>query len=164
MTLIRHLFPKPSNIFLSLDGKTIKVGDFGLVVSAEEQGDDDEDSNESSTPAKKPTQKSNDGTFLYMSPEQVFLLFFFSLREDFFRQICFFIKKKLNGQDYNFKVDIYSIGIILFELIVSFDTQMERIDVSRVLIRNILCRIGLSAKIIKLTDGCQLTPNFKKTV
>jgi serine/threonine protein kinase len=35
----------------------------------------------------------------------------------------------LNGLDYDFKVDIYSLGIILFELIVSFSTQMERTEV-----------------------------------
>ncbi len=78
---------QPGNIFLSLDGKTIKVGDFGLVVSAEEQFDDDDDlktssENQSCTNTngslKKPT-KSNDGTFLYMSPEQVkfkFMIYF----------------------------------------------------------------------------------------
>ena len=44
------------------------------------------------------------GTELYMSPEQV--------------------EKK----PYNHKVDIYSLGLILFELLVPFKTQMERID------------------------------------
>jgi translation initiation factor 2-alpha kinase 3 len=42
------------------------------------------------------------GTILYMSPEQI------------------------NRQSYNQKVDIYAIGIILFELLYSFSTQMER--------------------------------------
>jgi eukaryotic translation initiation factor 2-alpha kinase 3 len=45
------------------------------------------------------------GTQLYMSPEQV------------------------QGQPYNYKVDIYSLGLILFELLVQFATEMERIDV-----------------------------------
>jgi len=36
---------------------------------------------------------------------------------------------KLSGQECSYKVDIYSLGIILFELIVSFSTEMERIEV-----------------------------------
>ena len=43
------------------------------------------------------------GTHLYMSPEQ------------------------MNGQNYNYKVDIYSLGIILFELLFPFSTEMERV-------------------------------------
>lgn len=43
------------------------------------------------------------GTHLYMSPEQ------------------------MNGQNYNYKVDIYSLGIILFELLIPFSTEMERV-------------------------------------
>ena len=43
------------------------------------------------------------GTELYMSPEQ------------------------LAKKSYNNKVDIYSLGLILFELLVPFSTQMERI-------------------------------------
>lgn len=43
------------------------------------------------------------GTHLYMSPEQ------------------------MNGQMYNYKVDIYSLGIIFFELLIPFFTDMERI-------------------------------------
>lgn len=43
------------------------------------------------------------GTHLYMSPEQ------------------------MNGQMYNYKVDIYSLGIIFFELLTPFFTDMERI-------------------------------------
>ncbi|XP_068083730.1 eukaryotic translation initiation factor 2-alpha kinase isoform X2 [Anabrus simplex] len=34
---------------------------------------------------------------------------------------------KMNGQPYDYKVDIYSLGLILFELLVPFGTQMERI-------------------------------------
>ena len=45
------------------------------------------------------------GTQLYMSPEQ------------------------LNGQQYDSKVDIYSLGIIFFELLVPFKTEMERVNV-----------------------------------
>lgn len=45
------------------------------------------------------------GTHLYMSPEQ------------------------LIGNQYDFKVDIYSLGIIYFELLIPFRTEMERINV-----------------------------------
>jgi eukaryotic translation initiation factor 2-alpha kinase 3 len=34
----------------------------------------------------------------------------------------------LKHQDYNSKVDIFSLGVILFELIVPFGTEMERIN------------------------------------
>ena len=54
----------------------IKIGDFGLVVSAEQQVDDEDELvgnevNEKSKTQNKKVKKSNDGTFLYMSPEQV---------------------------------------------------------------------------------------------
>lgn len=45
------------------------------------------------------------GTHLYMSPEQI------------------------QGLNYNYKVDIYSLGLIFFELLICFDTEMERIRV-----------------------------------
>lgn len=49
------------------------------------------------------------GTHLYMSPEQ------------------------LDGKHYNYKVDIYSLGFILFELLVVFGTEMERIETLKLL-------------------------------
>lgn len=123
-----------------MDHKTIKIGDFGLVVSAEQSIDEEEEVNTTSTNAStnnmtnngneakinKKLQKSNDGTYLYMSPEQVTL--FESWKQLEFYLNIFFLK--LSGYDYDNKVDIYSLGIILFELVVSFGTQMERIKVS----------------------------------
>ncbi|OAD62097.1 Eukaryotic translation initiation factor 2-alpha kinase 3 [Eufriesea mexicana] len=99
-----HRDLKPSNIFFSFDDK-IKVGDFGLVTAMTE------DYNEAHTPSSKNEDVSLKnslhtayvGTHLYMSPEQI------------------------NGQGYNYKVDIYSLGIILFELLIPFVTEMERI-------------------------------------
>lgn len=96
---------QPSNIFFSLDGQ-IKIGDFGLVTGMAEI----------STPCShrpghrlcaKHTQQV--GTQLYMSPEQ------------------------LNGLQYNYKVDIYSLGLIFFELLVVFGTEMERIETMKAL-------------------------------
>lgn len=53
------------------------------------------------------------GTQLYMSPEQ------------------------LRGRQYNYKVDIYSLGVILFELLMIFNTEMERIVTIKQLRSNI---------------------------
>lgn len=90
---------QPSNILFSLDGQ-VKVADFGLVKAMQE-------------PCGVDTQKGhynynhsvNVGTMLYMSPEQ------------------------LNSRKYDYKVDIYSLGLIFFELLVPFRTDSERIKV-----------------------------------
>lgn len=52
------------------------------------------------------------GTHLYMSPEQ------------------------LKGRQYSYKVDIYSLGLILFELLMVFSTEMERIETIKMLRSN----------------------------
>lgn len=52
------------------------------------------------------------GTHLYMSPEQ------------------------LQGRQYSYKVDIYSLGLILFELLMVFSTEMERIATIKMLRSN----------------------------
>lgn len=93
---------QPSNIFFSLDGR-IKIGDFGLVTDMSENLKSITPcGDESGLPScAKHTQQV--GTHLYMSPEQ------------------------LHGHQYNYKVDIYSLGLILFELLMVFSTEMERI-------------------------------------
>lgn len=74
----------------------IKVGDFGLVTTMSKDGD-------CATSITLLQNHTNDaGTEHYMSPEQ------------------------LNKKAYNLKVDIYSLGVILFELLVPFKTEMER--------------------------------------
>lgn len=108
-----HRDLKPSNIFFALDG-TVKVGDFGLVtdmdecpeelaIEATEGGEKERGDGQwlDRAGGKKHTQQV--GTHLYMSPEQ------------------------LIGGQYDYKVDIYSLGLILFELLVVFSTEMERI-------------------------------------
>ncbi|RZF38282.1 hypothetical protein LSTR_LSTR009005 [Laodelphax striatellus] len=103
-----HRDLKPSNIFFSLDGQ-IKVGDFGLVTAMVESGEQfvpqdksPSNSNSNASLASREKHTARVGTHLYMSPEQVL------------------------GKPYSYKVDIYSLGLILFELLVPFSTEMER--------------------------------------
>ncbi|GBP66162.1 Eukaryotic translation initiation factor 2-alpha kinase 3 [Eumeta japonica] len=94
-----HRDLKPSNIFFAPDGK-VKVGDFGLVTA---MGDNTPEA----TPEAMDVQARHTyrvGTHLYMSPEQ------------------------MEGRTYSYKVDIYSLGLILFELLYPFGTESERID------------------------------------
>ncbi|KAH8311836.1 hypothetical protein KR044_008223, partial [Drosophila immigrans] len=103
-----HRDLKPSNIFFSQDGQ-IKIGDFGLVTDTVDiPNTSDECGDHSGLPSSvRHTQQV--GTHLYMSPEQ------------------------LRGQHYDYKVDIYSLGLIFFELHVYFSTEMERIKTLRAL-------------------------------
>lgn len=98
---LMHRDLKPSNIFFTMDD-VVKVGDFGLVTAMDKEEDEDEPS--ALTPAPLLTRHTGQvGTKLYMSPEQ------------------------LSGNSYSHKVDIYSLGLILFELLYPFRTQMERV-------------------------------------
>lgn len=100
-----HRDLKPSNIFFAPDGQ-IKVGDFGLVTAIDENTEQwtpgCNGSDDSGAEACYKSHTAKVGTHLYMSPEQ------------------------LSGLPYNYKVDIYSLGLVLFELLVPFSTQMER--------------------------------------
>lgn len=101
-----HRDLKPSNIFFSQDGQ-IKIGDFGLVTDmADIPNLVAKCGDQSGLPScARHTQQV--GTHLYMSPEQ------------------------LLGRHYDYKVDIYSLGLIFFELHVYFCTEMERIKTLR---------------------------------
>lgn len=100
-----HRDLKPSNIFFSLDDQ-IKVGDFGLVTAmTESDGQNMSPCGSFKLNLENEKHTAQVGTQLYMSPEQ------------------------LSGKPYNYKVDIYSLGLILFELLVPFNTQMERVHV-----------------------------------
>ncbi|XP_041104696.1 eukaryotic translation initiation factor 2-alpha kinase 3-like isoform X2 [Polyodon spathula] len=98
---LMHRDLKPSNIFFTMDD-VVKVGDFGLVTAMEQEEEEEEAAvlNPMPTYARHTGQV---GTKLYMSPEQ------------------------LSGNSYSHKVDIYSLGLILFELLCPFSTQMERV-------------------------------------
>ncbi|KAL6422966.1 hypothetical protein ACFW04_010458 [Cataglyphis niger] len=99
-----HRDLKPSNIFFAYDDK-IKIGDFGLVTAMTENcdGAHTPSAENENISLKNNIHTACVGTHLYMSPEQI------------------------NGQMYNYKVDIYSLGIIFFELLIPFFTDMERI-------------------------------------
>ncbi|KPJ18535.1 Eukaryotic translation initiation factor 2-alpha kinase [Papilio machaon] len=93
-----HRDLKPSNIFFAPDGR-VKVGDFGLVTT---MGDNSQDGEPTEIDVyARHTHRV--GTHLYMSPEQVV------------------------GRPYNYKVDIYSLGLVLFELLQPFGTEAERV-------------------------------------
>lgn len=105
---LMHRDLKPSNIFFSLDG-SVKVGDFGLVT-----GNITPDTHRNSFISLKhlgddqlvgSRHTGNIGTHFYVSPEQ------------------------LKGLQYDQKVDIFSLGVILFELNYPFLTEMERAKV-----------------------------------
>ncbi|XP_075840001.1 eukaryotic translation initiation factor 2-alpha kinase 3 [Microtus pennsylvanicus] len=96
---LMHRDLKPSNIFFTMDD-VVKVGDFGLVTAMDQ--DEEEQTVLTPMPAYA-THTGQVGTKLYMSPEQI------------------------HGNNYSHKVDIFSLGLILFELIYPFSTQMERV-------------------------------------
>ncbi|KAG9275196.1 eukaryotic translation initiation factor 2-alpha kinase 3 [Astyanax mexicanus] len=99
---LMHRDLKPSNIFFTLDD-VVKVGDFGLVTAMDQEEDDDEDLSTLTPMPMYARHTGQVGTKLYMSPEQ------------------------MSGNSYSHKVDIYSLGLILFELLCPFRTQMERV-------------------------------------
>ncbi|KAG8512954.1 Eukaryotic translation initiation factor 2-alpha kinase 3, partial [Galemys pyrenaicus] len=98
---LMHRDLKPSNIFFTMDD-VVKVGDFGLVTAM----DQDEEEQLVLTPMPAYARHTGQvGTKLYMSPEQI------------------------HGNNYSHKVDIFSLGLILFELLYPFGTQMERVRI-----------------------------------
>ncbi|XP_069833323.1 eukaryotic translation initiation factor 2-alpha kinase 3 [Dendropsophus ebraccatus] len=98
---LMHRDLKPSNIFFTIDD-VVKVGDFGLVTEMDQE--DDEETVLTPMPAYA-RHTGQVGTKLYMSPEQMY------------------------GQSYSHKVDIFSLGLILFELLYPFSTNMERVQI-----------------------------------
>eukprot|EP01119_Soliformovum_irregulare_P020911 TRINITY_DN6843_c0_g2_i2.p1 TRINITY_DN6843_c0_g2~~TRINITY_DN6843_c0_g2_i2.p1 ORF type:complete len:1469 (-),score=373.99 TRINITY_DN6843_c0_g2_i2:69-4475(-) len=112
---IIHRDLKPSNIFLDSEGN-VKIGDFGLATTGVQKVtavqlestpsfmSDYSYSAAEEIEAQSQTTRPGVGTPFYCSPEQ----------------------DKV-GIHYDQKVDIYSLGIIFFEMCVPFTTGMERI-------------------------------------
>ncbi|XP_032930185.1 eukaryotic translation initiation factor 2-alpha kinase 1 [Catharus ustulatus] len=99
---VMHRDIKPRNIFLHGSDHQVKIGDFGLACKDLLWDDADQFQTEQINGL---THTSGVGTCLYASPEQ------------------------LQGSHYDFKSDMYSMGVILLELFQPFGTEMERTEV-----------------------------------
>ncbi|KAF4804429.1 Eukaryotic translation initiation factor 2-alpha kinase 1 [Turdus rufiventris] len=99
---VLHRDIKPRNIFLHGSDHQVKIGDFGLACKDLLWDDADQFQTEQINGV---THTSGVGTCLYASPEQ------------------------LQGSHYDFKSDMYSMGVILLELFQPFGTEMERTEV-----------------------------------
>ncbi|XP_068764648.1 eukaryotic translation initiation factor 2-alpha kinase 1 isoform X1 [Struthio camelus] len=100
---VMHRDIKPRNIFLYGSDHHVKIGDFGLACK--DLLRDDADRWLETKRINGLMHTSGVGTCLYASPEQ------------------------LQGSHYDFKSDMYSMGVILLELFQPFGTEMERTEV-----------------------------------
>ncbi|XP_068278840.1 eukaryotic translation initiation factor 2-alpha kinase 1 [Nyctibius grandis] len=100
---VMHRDIKPRNIFLYGSDHHVKIGDFGLACK--DLLWDDANQWFKTERINGLTHTSGVGTCLYASPEQ------------------------LQGSHYDFKSDMYSMGVILLELFQPFGTEMERTQV-----------------------------------
>ncbi|NXL44678.1 E2AK1 kinase, partial [Podilymbus podiceps] len=100
---VMHRDIKPRNIFLHGSDHHVKIGDFGLACK--DLLWDDADQWFKTERINGLMHTSGVGTCLYASPEQ------------------------LQGSHYDFKSDMYSMGVILLELFQPFGTEMERTEV-----------------------------------
>ncbi|XP_073683858.1 eukaryotic translation initiation factor 2-alpha kinase 1 [Garra rufa] len=101
---IMHRDLKPRNIFLHGPECQVKIGDFGLACRNIIM--DEHEQLPSSSQAGAHTDSAHTsgvGTFVYAAPEQ------------------------LEGSHYDSKSDLFSIGVIAFELFQPFGTEMERV-------------------------------------
>lgn len=89
---------QPDNVLFSLDGRTIKLADFGTIV---EHANLNESGKIHSGKKNHVIHSNGVGTLWYEAPE-------------------------VEGRKYDFKADIFSLGVILFELITPFTVEEDR--------------------------------------
>jgi serine/threonine protein kinase len=103
---IMHRDLKPSNIFIDGNGD-IRIGDFGLATFEKEIHDDPPEMDEPNAPDSGASEHSRKiGTKLYASPEQ----------------------EGETDEEYDERTDIYSLGVIFFELWHPFSDVQDRIQ------------------------------------
>lgn len=137
-----HRDLKPPNILFGLDHLSVKIGDFGLAtLHHQAKVNDDEKIVELNGFMEEVVSETGEqhtgglGTSIYAAPEQQM------------------------GVDYDNRVDMFSLGIILFELLQPILTEMERVKIieklkRRILPENFTKRWPLLAEIIlKLTNS-----------
>jgi serine/threonine protein kinase len=101
---IIHRDLKPDNILIKLKDNSVKISDFGLARTKNEEAKINKYAliNYDSKKIEN-NLTGNIGTNVYASPEQ------------------------LEGSEYDHKTDIYSLGVVLFEMCNNFTTSMEKI-------------------------------------
>ncbi|EAL65976.1 hypothetical protein DDB_G0283065 [Dictyostelium discoideum AX4] len=94
----------PDNVFVCQSPFGIKIGDFGLATTIESLTVDSNNNNNNNINNNNNNNKKVGGlgTYLYSSNEQE------------------------QGDNYNQKTDLYSVGVIFFEMLSQFKTTMER--------------------------------------
>jgi len=131
---IIHRDIKPKNIFISFDGN-IKVGDFGLAThffnekySEKENFKFRKNSLESKTTAftrssSPPTSSNNDlNNYFYATPNEN--CNFYHTKN--IGTLLYSSPEQLNNNFYDYKSDVFSLGLVLFEMLSPFNTQMEK--------------------------------------
>ncbi|GAV56153.1 hypothetical protein ZYGR_0BA00590 [Zygosaccharomyces rouxii] len=101
---IIHRDLKPMNVFID-ESRNVKIGDFGLAKNVDKTADVFRIGSHSAM-GSSDKMTSQIGTALYVAAEVIYG----------------------KGQ-YNEKIDMYSLGIIFFEMVYSFSTGMERVNI-----------------------------------
>ena len=97
-----HRDIKPENIFLARDG-SVKLGDFGLATPGQQFALEKQSGSKGQGSVD---MTRSIGTAMYVAPEL----------------------QSTSGTNYDSKVDMFSLGIVFFEMCQGFSTAMERIN------------------------------------